>query len=61
MEQFNQVDIVFLLSEMFLEEVVNGRFNHECVVDCNVSHFWLNRQLDSVDGMFELTTRYQHG
>jgi hypothetical protein len=43
-EELNKVDIVFLLSEMLLEEVVDGRFNHESIVDGDVSDFWLDHQ-----------------
>jgi hypothetical protein len=41
MEQFDEIDIIFLLPEMLLEQVVDGRFNHESIVDGDVSDFWL--------------------
>jgi hypothetical protein len=40
-EQFNEINIVFLLSEVLLEKEVDRRFNHESVVDSDVSNFWL--------------------
>jgi len=41
MEKFNQVNIVLLLTEVLLEEVVDGSFEHERVVDGDVSDAFL--------------------
>lgn len=39
MEKFNKVDVVLLLAEVFLEEVVDGTFDQERVVDRDEAHF----------------------
>lgn len=36
-EEFHQVDIVFLAPEVLLEEIIDGGFKHESVVDSNVT------------------------
>ena len=36
-EKLEQVDVVWLLSEVLLEQVVNGGLEHESVVNCNVT------------------------
>jgi hypothetical protein len=36
-EELNQVHVVFLLPEVFLEEMVDGCFEHEGVVDRDVA------------------------
>lgn len=41
MEQFDQVNVVLLLTEVFLEKVVDGSFEHEGVVDGDVSDAFL--------------------
>lgn len=41
MEEFEQVDVVFLLPEVLLEEVVDRSLEHECVVDGNVADVFL--------------------
>lgn len=66
-EQFDQVNVILLLTEVFLEKVVDGSFEHERVVDGDVSDAFLeNVELDSVSidtGVRRdvLTTRYQQG
>jgi hypothetical protein len=40
-EEFEQVDVVFLLPEVLLEEVVDGRLEHERIVDGNVADVFL--------------------
>jgi hypothetical protein len=39
MEQLKQIHVVLFLSEVLLEEVVDGRFEHERVVDGDVANF----------------------
>lgn len=41
MEEFEQVDVVFLLPEVLLEEVVDGSLEHERIVDGNVADVFL--------------------
>jgi hypothetical protein len=40
-EKFHQVDVVLLLSEVLLEEVVDSGFEHERVVDSDVTDAFL--------------------
>ena len=37
MEQFQQINVIRFPPEMFLEEEINGTFEHERVVDRNVA------------------------
>ena len=38
MEQFKEVDIIFFRSEMLLEQIVNGSFKHERIVDGDIAN-----------------------
>ena len=38
MEQLNQVEICRMWSEVLLENEVDGRLEHEGIVDCNHAH-----------------------
>lgn len=72
MEEFEQVDVVFLLPEVLLEEVVDRRLEHERIVDSNVADVFLPARVSvrSEGGLLrererereggERTTRYQH-
>lgn len=40
-EEFHQVDVVLLLTEMLLQEVVDGGFEHERVIDSDVTNRFL--------------------
>lgn len=44
-EEFHQVDIVFLAPEVLFEEVIDGSFKHESVVDSNVTNVGLDRYM----------------
>ena len=46
MEKFNQVNIVLLLTEVLLEEVVDGSFKHERIVDSDVSDAFLRSEAE---------------
>ena len=44
MEELDEVDVVLLLAEVLLEEVVDGSFEHERVVDGDVSDVFLRQR-----------------
>ena len=46
MEKFNQVNIVLLLTEVLLEEVIDGSFKHERIVDSDVSDAFLRSEAE---------------
>jgi len=59
MKEFKEINVIRLLSEMFLKKDINGRLKHKRIINRNGPDFVLN--INSSSFLRGRTTRYQHG